>query len=48
MYQDYKAKVTIEGLREGLSQMDLDMALYKALKHSDIYIVIDEILEEDD
>ena len=48
MYQTYNVRMVIEGFQEGMDRDDLDMALYKRLKHSDIVVTVEEILEDED
>lgn len=48
MVKDYKVKMWIGGLPEGLSVQDLELMLYRVLKHSDLAICVTEILEVSD
>jgi len=47
MYASYDITAVIEGLPEGLDADDIDMILYKNLKHSQISISIVEAEEEE-
>jgi hypothetical protein len=47
MYATYEVIMTIEGLQEGLDADDIDMILYRHLKHSSITINVIESKEED-
>lgn len=46
MYATYRVVLEIEGLQEGMDEMDIDTILYKHLKRSEITITVHEILEE--
>lgn len=47
MHATYEVIMTIEGLQEGLDADDIDMILYKHLKHSLITVSVIESKEED-
>lgn len=48
MYQTYNVRMVVEGFQEGMDRNDLDMALYKLLRHSSITVTVEEILEDED
>ena len=47
MYASYEITAVVEGLPEGLDAHDIDMILYKHLKHSRISVRVVEAEEEE-